>query len=261
MVYYKKKTNVSYPSRLSKRWYVDASIPKSIPFVGGTSFRAGSGTLNKRSLTSLIKREARLTNIVKYKASAPQSVGLLAGTWHTLNPLGNIPQAIGDVSRIGTDIFVKSIKLKSICYSNTALVGQPSNAPVHFRVIWLRSTVNVLQSSDAFGSGLGNADLILQGNSAPITSILDMDKITLLSDTTYTIPQSNIAAGQVSTSLDLSCPLKNFPYKYASTTSNYSNANKNVYCLVTPFIVGDVTGTTTDMTMYYQFATEFTDAA
>lgn len=56
---YSRKTYTRRPAtkaRLSKRWYVDASIPKSMPFIGGSSFKAGSGSLSKRSLQTLIRQ-------------------------------------------------------------------------------------------------------------------------------------------------------------------------------------------------------------
>ena len=35
-------------SRLSKRWYIDAAVPKAVPFIGGATFKAGSGSLTKQ---------------------------------------------------------------------------------------------------------------------------------------------------------------------------------------------------------------------
>lgn len=256
--FYKKKT--APKSRLNRRWFFDATLPKTA-FTSGGGFRMGDGSLNKRSLMAAVKAETRNLEVTKYKAIPLSTQPLLAGTWYTLNPLGNITIGTGETNRVGTDIFVRKIKLKLVAHNNVALIGALAGATVHFRMLWIRSAVPVGSGLDIFGpSGLGNSDLVQQGNTYPLTSIIDKDKCSVLSDTVFTIPQSNISASNNSKYVEFDCPVQDFPFRYSSATSNFSNVNKNVYCLITPQIVGDSTGTTQDMHIVYQWSTEFADS-
>lgn len=256
---YRNYNKSSAPKRFQKRWYVDASIPKAVPFIGGSTFKAGSGSLNKRSLSALVRSEARSLEAVKLKATQVNTVTLLDDTWYTLNPLGNIPIGTGEVNRLSTDIFVKSVKLRMTLTNNSLLAPGIVNNPVHFRMMWVRTSVPVLASSDLFASGLGNSDLVSQGNDKPLYSIIDTDKVTVLSDTIVTVAPYH-AAQTISKFVEFDCPLTNFPFNYSTSTSNFSTRNKNLYCLITPKIVGGVSGTTTDASLSYSFCTKFTDS-
>jgi hypothetical protein len=254
--FYNKKP-IATPSSKAKRWYVDASA--NVPYFGSVGFKAGDGQLNKRSITAMVKREARLTEGSKYKTSI-QSQVFNAQTWYTYNPLGNIPIGTGENSRLSTDIFVKSVKMRVLMYNNILLTGGLVGAPIHVRVVWLRTNVPIAGGVDTFTSGLGNSDLLVQGLTIPLTGVFDRDKVTILSDDTYTVPQSNIATTYSSICADISCPSLNIPFKYGSSTSNYSVLNKNLYCVVSPSIAADVVGTTVELNFQFQSAVEFTDS-
>jgi hypothetical protein len=260
MAYQRKRTYRSKPkSRFSKRWYIDASIPKSMPFIGGTTLRAGSGTLTKRSLAAAVKNAARMTDANKNKMAIAFE-NLVQGTYYTFNPLGNIPIGTGETARIGADIYVDHISIKAIVHSNPTLPGAKQDLPVHFRVMWVRSTQAVASGSDTFISGLGASSLNVESTTEPILAHLDKDKVTVLSDNYYTIPSPQVTGKANSLTLDLSCPLKGFPFKYQTATSSFSATNKNIYCVIVPYIVGGTTGTDIVMTLYSQSWVQFSDS-
>ena len=99
--------------RKGKRWYFDASLSKSIPFVGGSSLRMGSGALTKRSITQAVRAQVIRTQENKQKiVNSGASSGMTHSTIYTFNPLGNIPIQTGQNGRIGSEIFIKNIILR-----------------------------------------------------------------------------------------------------------------------------------------------------
>lgn len=259
-------TTYRRPRQLKKRWHVDFGAPK-IPFVGPVHFRAGSGqapaakALTKRSLDAEIRRIERLSNPNKVYALNNSSALLTQETFFTWNPLGNIPIGTGEQARISSDIFVKKIKLRAVCISQNT-TGVSAQNPILLRVMWVRSEAQYLSGSAGFTSsgGMGSSDLLLPGLSVPSTGLLDSDKVVILSDRTYRLEQSNVAATQVSNVFELDCPQQNFQMCYTTPTSNYSTKNKQVYCVVSAFSPGGVIGTTNQINMVYSATVEFTDS-
>lgn len=250
------------------KWYVDGSLPSvNTPFgkVGGGGFRVGNGKYGAKSLTSIIKAKSRLDEPVKYKSTAQNDIPMQAQTIYTLNPLGNIPIGTGDLSRLSSDIFVRGIKVRGIFSgpANTGTAGaiNSANKPCHIRMAWVRTNVSVAQTSDLFvGTGLALSDIFRQGNNHPISAQFDTDKVTVLSDTTLTVPGSTITGVQQSKTFEFDCPLQNFPFRYNSPTSNYSSVNKNIYCIVMPFSVGDTPSTTINTVMVQSWSVIFSDS-
>jgi len=225
--------------RIRKRWYVDASVPKSMPFIGGSSFKAGSGVLRKRSLQTMIRSSGVESHGQKNGAS-----NLLQATVQTFNPLGNIPIGTGDINRVGTDIFVKKITFKMDCVLPSSL-----NTDVYIRLAWVRSTKQVQGGVDSLASGLGVSDLQYSDAITKTGEIhlnpLDPEKVTILADKLFLIPmQSNSSSGSFSHRvLDFPCPITNFPFKYEGAASNYSTKNKNLYLIAIAYANGVSTAT------------------
>lgn len=245
----------SQNSRLKKRWYFDASIPKSVPLIGGSSLKMGSGNLSKRSLNSIVK-EVQLKNaVLKHKViDTAATATMLANTHITHNPLGNIPVGTGENARLSTDIVIKSIIYHFTITPNLANGAPLTNAPIFLRFMWVRSETDVLASQDTFGSGLGTSSLYISGFSGTILAPLDKDKVTVLSDTMVKIPQGNQATINNTILYKTECPLKDFPFRYSTPTSAFSVVNKNVYLVVFPYQEGATTGTTNICN--YQFTTD-----
>lgn len=257
---YKKRTYTKKPQqRLRKRWYFDASIPKTVPFVGGTSLRMGSGNLVKRSITAAVKNAIVNAGPTKHKVvDATTLVFLQHQTTYTWNPLGNIPIGTGETSRLATDIHVKKIKLKFVFANDATQSTLLRNQPLHVRVMWIRSDAQVQGGTDVFGSGLGNSDLFVPGFSLPFNAVIDKDRCTAISDNSYRIPAASVDGTYSVLQFDYDCPLKDFGFKYDGLTSNYSSVNKNLYCIVIPYQVGQTTGVNA-LQMQFSADVEFCD--
>jgi len=228
-------------TRFNKRWYVDASIPKQLPFIGGASFKAGSGTLSKREIQSYI-RNTVLEN--KQKIFIDSGHGAAThNTMYTWNPLSNIPIGTGDASRLSDNIHVKSIRARVQFQSISA------NQSV-IRFIWLKSNAEYGSGSDTFVSGLGSSQVFLNGTSQLGQAVVDLDKVTVLKDVTYRVDtgvSDSIVGGSFKGQqvVDISCPLPASGMKmvYNSATSNYAR-DKNLYLIVLTWSFGATSGVT-----------------
>lgn len=256
MPYIKNRTAYRRPtaSRFQKRWYVDAQVPKAIPFIGGASFKAGSGTLTKRSIQNII-RNSVLEN--KQKISIDTGTLMTHNTQYTFNPLGNIPIGSGDASRVSDNVHVKSINVRtqfqSLGIKETLL-----------RVTWLKTTAEYLSGSDATTSGLGSSEMYLNGTTQLGQAILDTDKVTVLSDVTHRITHTTTNALGVAEPkqyfFDHSCPLPSGGTKmvYKTGTSNYSR-DKNLYMVISSWSFGDTSGVTQHGTFASDVVVNFVD--
>lgn len=254
MPYYKKpiyaKKHNYRGKRLQKRWYFDATIGKNVPIIGGTGLRMGSGPLQKRSLNALVKQAVTATLPQKHKViDAVTAAKYAHQTNYTFNPLGNIPVGTGEQQRLATEIRVKYIKLR-ICLQNDTTLGAPAqNFPKQVRILWVRSDEQVMGGLDTFGSGLGNSALWQPGFSLPFNAFIDSDRCTVLADKIVKLPNPTIADAatllqQTSVVFDFDCPIPagGIPFKYDGLTTNYSSVNKNLYCVMIPYMPDGTTG-------------------
>lgn len=263
------KTYPTNKSRFAKRWYIDASIPKSVPIVGGTSLRAGSGNLAKRNLNAVIKSAISNSSILKHKViDSGSNFQAKHNTILTFNPLGNIPTGTGENSRVSTDIHVKQIRV-NFRFTNVLTLTHPQRgSSVKVRLMWVRRDLGVLASNDTFGSGLGAGTLFPDGMTNTMLSPLDRDKVTVLSDTIVDIPAAYTywhTLDAVPTSsinskyITFDCPLKEFQFRYQLQNSGYSAINKNVYLIMVPFLEGATTGSTDILQCQFTSVVDFTD--
>lgn len=244
MAYNIKKRTPVKNTRFRKRWYFDATIGKSVPIIGGTGLRMGSGPLTKRSINTAVKSAMINTLAKKTKVINPTTfVPLNHDTWHTLNPLGNIPIAVGEASRLSTDIHVKQIKFTAVVANLLGLPTASRTQAIYVRAILVRSEVDAIAGIDTFASGLGGTNLLVNGQNSTQLGMLDKDKCTVLADQTFRVPQSTVDGCPSTLKFDFNCPLQNFPFKYESLTSNYSSVNKNVYLVLAPYLLGPSIGT------------------
>lgn len=250
---YRKPQAFKKPSRLGKRWYVDAQIPKAMPFIGGASFRAGSGSLTKRSLINSIKNELIET---KQKIIIGNTVGLTHNTIYTINPLGNIPIGTGSASRIGQTINVKSVRM-TFELNN----GSSGNAfcPTYFRVLCLKSRGQFQQSVDTLASGLGSTDIFEAGSSNLLYSRVDFNKVNLLSDKVIKCVPTNTTGTLTIDSHLVPCDeIALGKMDYLTPTSNYGKT-MNLYVVVIGFYPGGVSGVSVTGNATYEGVVTFTD--
>jgi len=248
------KSGANGYSQKTKRWYIDASIPKSVPFIGGAGFRAGSGNLNKRDLQALVKKSISAATEPKRKLITSQGANdMLHNTIYTLNVLGNIPVGAGNGSRISSIIELDDVKLK-VNFSNFGSL-KPEHT-IQFRCMWIKSSAEHQQSSDTLASGLGSTDIFESGSGLLINSIVDKSKCTVLSDEVITLQPSGAFLTTKFQNCDVS--LRQMKMKFNSPTSNYSD-NKNLYYVVIPYVFGGVGGTTIVGATQYEAKVSFQD--
>lgn len=148
-------------SMKNKRWYVNATVGKSVPFIGGTGIKFGSGNGNqKRSLASAVKDIVRKgVEATHYKVfdGSVSGTSLLHNTFYTVNLLGNIPRGDNWNNRNGDIIHLSCMDLNLHMYGNTT---QTTSSDITFKYWVLRDTDEYLGASDAWGSGVGGSKLI-----------------------------------------------------------------------------------------------------
>lgn len=238
--------------KYAKRWYVDATIPKRVPFVGGSSFRAGSGTLTKRSLQSFI----RSTGEQKQKIiAAVNTVDLKHNTIYTLNPFGNIAIGTGTPNRIGSSIFVKEWSVGMLL---TNIAGIQSTSQYRVMVVGIEN--QHLSGDDTLTAGVGSTSIFVEGSNYMLLSKPDPNRCQVLHDEVVTLPiQDNSTATAIQQKLHHFSVCKNKELKFLTPTGNYLH-NKNYYMLVMPYIAAGATGTTVVGTCQWQSVVTFTDA-
>lgn len=216
----------------NKRWYVNASA--TLPFVGKTSFAAGSG-LAKRSLKNQLQNlllENKTKLIEQFQTNA------LHNTIYTLPLLSNIPIGTGDASRLSDRISVKSIRL-NMYVSQRATVASTATASF-WRVLLLRHSAEYGSGSDAWVSGLGSSEIFQSGTTVVGNGIVDYDKCTVLQEKWITLKRSDSAGIDVK---HFTMEIFNIEQIYNSPTSNYGK-QWNYYCVVIPQQDGSTAGTT-----------------
>ena len=237
-------------SKKAKRWYVDAQIPKSVPFVGGSSFKAGSGTLSKRSLTNLIKRTGEAKQKLVVGGAVP---AMLQNTLYTFNPLGNIAIGTGTINRIGSSIFIKSFDIRMTLSLNGATSGLETT---HFRILCVKIDQEYLTGSDAMSAGVGSTDLFVNGSNQMINAHIDPNKATVLYDEVHRVGGETQLNSQF---LSIKGLIKDKSIRYATPTSNYSNFG-NYYLVIAPYTVGKTSGVTIVGDVRFETQVNFTDA-
>jgi hypothetical protein len=246
---YRKSTHVPK----SKRWYVDASIPKAVPFIGGSSFKAGSGTLSKRSLDTMIKRAGETKQKI-YTGGA--SVAMTQNTIYSFNPLGNIPIGTGANSRIGSSIFVKSFDINLLLSNYGATLWIDT---VSFRIMLVKIDQEYLSGTDTLAAGVGSTDIFVASSAQMLNSHIDKNKAHVLYDQTHTLENNGAGSACVTQKPVRLSLLKDKSFKYSSHTSNYSNYG-NYYLLVMPYVVGKASGTSIIADVRYESVVNFSDA-
>lgn len=237
MVYRKrnyKKTNKK--TGLKKRWYFSAGA--KLPIVGQTNISFGSGSLNKRSLTSKIKAtELRLAETKRKtvtNASIPTSTH---NTIYTFNPLGNITAGTAVSNRLGDRIFVKGINVRLHLFSPYA------DQDVKYRFIVCKHDDEYLSASDAWGSGLGSSQLFYNYNDGVIAQT-DPRRVHIIHDEILQLPRMSVSATPAQNVSLLKDMYINVSHDQQYVTGTNFNKKQNLYLAIIPYRVGGTTGTT-----------------
>lgn len=223
----------------TKRWYVDASIPKGVPFIGGTSLKAGSGTLSRRSLIAQVKNS--LTE-KKTKIVSTSTTGYVHNTCYTHAPLANIPIGTGPNSRLGQVIQNVNLNYKMMLGNLNAAVATQAT-PIFVRVFVVKSRAQYQSGSDTFGSGIGSTDLFESGTTYFNIAALDTNKVVILYDKIIKLAPTNTLVTKSNDVQILDINLDLGKMDYLTPTSNYGKNNNPYICLI-PYVVGGTTGVT-----------------
>jgi len=257
--------------KFKSKWYLDATLPKHVPFIGGSRFGVGSGArpgtrappVSKKLITKTIRDSVRKHEVDKWKVSALGNTDINGAIVYTLNVLGNIPIGTGESARLATDIFVKSVHLCMSLRTNPAIVGGGALLQsVQYRLMWIRHENDQGAGSDIFATArLGVGDIFVENTPIPFFGRVDHDRCTLLSD-----EYGRVDVGNAGTSIPNSKLINSyapigtgFPFQYQATSSGYSTKNKNLYCILIAYINGDNSGLV-DLKAEYQWDVKYTDS-
>lgn len=235
----------------SKRWFVDATLGKNVPFIGGSGVRFGNGTLTKRSLMNTVRN----TILEEKQFQLSNSGGSLThNTIYSSNLLGNIPIQVGSAGRLGQKLHMKATTLN---INITGVTG--STYPIHCRVMVLRSNAQYHSGSSSITAGLGSTDIFEAGHSELLIAPTDSNKCVILYDRLVQLKTTNYSAGTADAAT-LHIPLKAGNYEYLTTTSNYMR-DKNLYLVFIPYYYGGTPGTTVCCTVLQETCINFTDSS
>lgn len=246
---YRRGTRKPARRGIKKRWYVDASLPKSVPIIGGASFRAGSGLIKR-----MVKREVQNQEESKYLIFSGSSQTLTHDNVTTVAPWQTAPlQGVAVNQRVGTDIYVKNILL-SMNILNIAGVF----AKIRVLGVWLDKQIPLTPAVGLLhGPAVGVNDLFFT-TTLGYTHGLINNKLdhTIICDKTYTIKPDY--TGEVKNQLiRVNCPI-NKKVVYTGVAAPQFFKDKQLYFVFIPYTPNGTVGTTqvlqvsTDVMMTYK---------
>jgi len=209
--------------RKNKRWYIDASLPKSVPFVGGSSFRAGSG--NRRSIQAVVKRQALKSEETKKQVFSPTNLSAYHGTLYTTQ-LNNIPQGTNIGSRSGDAVYYCGINLKFQIYSPL-----PNSL---WRLFVVQHRDSFPGVSGVWGTGIGASQLFRNSDISP-WSMTNNDDVKILCKKTFKMDQQ--FSGETINRIGfMNCKLmKKFQFRSGQQTEG---EYYNYYLVILPYSEG-----------------------
>lgn len=250
-----RKVNKSLSKR--KRWFFDASIPKSVPFVGGAGVRFGSGNgkFNKRSLQSVVRNMVLET---KLKRINENQADTLHNTVYNVPLLSNIAIGSGKTSRLTDELVVKACHFRLMMGQRVTTPFVPAS-DLFVRCIVVKTAVQQGAGADTITSGgIGSTDLFQSGSDNLITAVPDYDLCTYLYDEVMVVKAPSVGVGTARGTGFKSFSIPGFKQQYISSSSNYGKA-WNYYLVLIPFLEGASTGVTHAAFMQVDILLPFTD--
>lgn len=180
MVYRQNQRRKPVGRRVRRRWYLDASIGKGVPIVGGTGIKMGTNAVKR-----VVRREIYKQEETKMASFAGPTTSLGNGTIYTLTPLKGIVQGTGASERVGDQIYLRHIKMR------TTLVSTVQGA-IRIRVLALwRDDSYVHLNPYSYQSLIGSTDLFYS-TSASMTHALINNKLDhqIICDKVFTVPHN-----------------------------------------------------------------------
>lgn len=226
---YRKRNYRRRPAgRKTKRWYVDASVPKGVPFVGGSRFQAGSGF--QRRMVKVARREIARQEEVKQLQFGLFRDTLIHNTIYTIAPTQALMKGVDGNQRTGDQVFMKHIAMK-FAIGNYS-VGNVGTGQVKYRVmgLWLDKQLTSANPSTTLWSGVGSTDVF--HNSASVVNAMINNKLghKVICDRVYTVTPSTEGNKVIQVKLD--CPINR---KVTYTSNGVYFKDEQLYFLVIPW--------------------------
>lgn len=240
-------------STKSKRWYVNATVGKNVPLIGGTGINFGSGKA-KRSLDAHIKSVVKRQVLVPKLYRSGESIlsTILQNTVYTRNLYSAIVQGDDEEQRTADTIGIKSHKIKMRIKSHSS----GTTDECHWRVLIVKSKV-----ADATtgwkNNHIGSSQIFWDSPSDMLVAMCCYDECTILYDNTFSM-KPTATTQKISKVIDVNFnPPSNFQY---AESNNALGKFYNYYLVV----VGDreraVTGTDVIGDIVYSDAISFVDS-
>lgn len=233
-----------------KRWFLDATLGKNVPLIGGSGFKLGSGTsaLVKRA----VKRElAKQEEIKTYSGEVAGGTVLKHNTIYCIAPQRLLGQGTNSDQRIGQQIYLRYIRLQGLI-SN--LTTQPA---VRFRFLCIRAQKDMPTIFTTWSDlgGLGSSELFYPSPSALVNSVINnkLEGIQILEDQQITV-RSPAGGGVKDQRFTFDCRvMKKCTYK------TQSFQDWNYYMVLIPYVDGGMTNTTVVGKVDLNYLVTFTD--
>lgn len=218
MPYRRKPVN---KRRNKKRWYLDATIGRNVPIIGGTGLRMGT----QRAVQRQVKRQLLKTEETKKLVTQLPQWTMAQGTIYTVQ-LNNIPQGTTSSSRVGDAVFYCGFNVK---FQVNQVVP---NAIWRFYIIRHRESYGS-PVQGTWGTGIGSS-LMFRGNDVTPTSYLNSDDVTVVCAKTLKV-DAKFTGEQPVREFRMNCRvMKNFQFR---TNSQFDGEYSNYYLVGIPYAV------------------------
>lgn len=133
MVFVKRRAPARPKRRLKKRWYLDASIGKNVPLIGGTGLRMGSGLI-KRQIRQELARQQDNKQVAGHQPYENLITHLGMDTLYVSSPVQNMVEGTSNSNRTGSEVFLRYSKVKGLLGNKSTL------AEVRYRLMCVASS-------------------------------------------------------------------------------------------------------------------------
>lgn len=243
-----------YNTKKSKRWYVNATVGKNVPLIGGTGIKFGSGKA-KRSLDAHIKSVVRRQVLAPklYRSGESTQSSVLQNTIYSRNLYSAITQGDDEENRTGDTIGIKSHKIK------LRLMGHSSGDTdlINWRVMIVKS--KVADGDTGWKSAhIGSSSIFWDSPSDLVLAMCCYNECTVLYDQVHQM-RPGVANQKQSKYFEVNFDAPN-SFKYNETAGNNLGKFHNYYFVV----IGDreraTTGTDVIGDIKYSDAISFVDS-
>lgn len=215
-----------------------------------------STALTTSDVKKIVKKTMKTEDETKsFLYNSPSSFSWLDGYLYHLNPMAPIAQGTTNTSVVGTQMFIKNIRMKG-CITATNVNNQNDTV---YRLCVVE-TDQQLTNSPSFALEVTNTNYTrvgaTSGNCIPAWH-LDTRKVKIHYDKTFLIKNPGLTTGVGRHIVDLNIKF-NRKFSYESNNGIYSDKGKNIYILLMGYNTND--GASSIGTFVYEYAVNFKDS-